>query len=51
MKLPKRFVAFPAVMKPRMSHHLLGFVQAVKVAKIVDMAEEAHLNVSFELPL
>jgi len=25
--------------------------KAVKVAKIVDMAQEAHLNVSFELPL
>lgn len=25
--------------------------KAVKVAKIVDMAQEAQLNVSFELPL
>jgi hypothetical protein len=25
--------------------------QAVKVARIVDMAQEAQLNVSFELPL
>lgn len=25
--------------------------QAVKVAKIVDMAQEAQLNVSFELPI
>jgi hypothetical protein len=37
--------------KCTITHPLFSLTQAVKVARIVDMAQEAQINVSFELPL